>query len=53
MVRRKTDGYRPTGKEAVPDAVTVDKVQMHLPVRCNIKDGWTSLQVTISLFKYI
>lgn len=41
---RKTDGYRPTGK-AVLGAATVDRARTHLPLRCSIRDGWTSLQV--------
>lgn len=41
MVRRKMDGYRPTGKGVAPGAAIAVKVPMHLPVRCSIKDGWT------------
>lgn len=47
MVQRKMDGYRLTDRVAAPDAATVDKAPMHLPVQCNTKDGWTSLRVTV------
>lgn len=51
MVRRKMDGYRPIGKLAVLDAVTVDKVRMPHLLRCNTRDGWMLLQVIT--FKYL
>lgn len=49
MVQQKMDGYHLTDKLAVPDAVIVDKVQIHLLLQCNIKNGWTLLQVNKSI----
>lgn len=39
MEDQKMNGYHLIDKVIVLDVVIVDKVQMHLPLQCNIKNG--------------
>lgn len=36
---QKMNGYHLTDKVVVLDVVIVDKVQMHQPLQCNIRNG--------------